>query len=53
MDNLESSVLLPMEDSHFEHQQVEVLQVVEAAMVHQSLEALHQNRRLLAENDQE
>ena len=37
-----------MEDPNLEIQLVVELQVVEVALVHQSLEALHQNRRPVA-----
>ena len=53
VDDSESSESLPMEDSHLEHQLVVVLQVVEVALVHQSLEALHQNGSMMVEVVQE
>ena len=53
MDDLESSESLPMEAQHLEQQLVVVLQVVEVELLHQSLEALHQNRRLMVVPDQE
>ena len=53
LDDLESSESLPMEAQHLEQQLVVVLQVVEVELLHQSLEALHQNRRLMVMPDQE
>ena len=53
VDDLESSESLPMEVQHLEQQLVVVLQVVEVALVYQSLEALYQNRRRMVVLDQE
>ena len=48
VDDSESSVWLPMEDPNLEIQLVVELRVVGVALVHQSLEVLHQTRRLMA-----
>ena len=53
VDDLESSESLPMKVQHLEQQLVVVLQVVEVELLHQSLEALRQNRRLMVVLDQE